>query len=236
MYPESRITKIGAFHFGNIDKSDPIRSLTDSLADASGNLEGALIVIPEAFNIREGYWSDHRYVDASIKTILKEISRCFKIALVAGLIEEGTLGSASSSAYLIDCELCEFLSRKTRDDGSRNYVPSPEVQDTAVLHRGVCLSALVCMDAANDFPGLSDRHHRLLKQMDALNPAPSVLCVPARMGTYGTKEVGESWSPYVTFALSNGTSSHPSILWPKDNESVAAIEKDLNAVRTVALV
>ena len=45
------------FHFG-LDHSDPFGSLKTALIEKAGkqDVAGALIVLPEAFNIRKKYW------------------------------------------------------------------------------------------------------------------------------------------------------------------------------------
>src|SRR5258706_13012556 len=86
----SMLRKVGFFHYGD-DQSDPPGSLRASLAEASQqeDLSECLLVTPEAFNIRNGYWSTSRFRDSSIKELLVQISVEFSVALVVGFVEEG---------------------------------------------------------------------------------------------------------------------------------------------------
>ena len=89
------LRRVGFFHFCGEDRSDPDGSLRASLLEAAKaeDISGSLVVTPEAFNIRNGYWSDDRQLDRSIPTVLVALSVEFKIALLAGLIEEGNSGA-----------------------------------------------------------------------------------------------------------------------------------------------
>ncbi len=60
---QAGITRIGVFHFGRMDKSDPIRSLRAALGNVPGNeLAEVLVVIPEAFNIRGNYFVENERI------------------------------------------------------------------------------------------------------------------------------------------------------------------------------
>ncbi len=112
----------------------------------------------------------------------------FKIALVAGLIEEGNVGGPGySSAYLIDGQRCHLLTRKMQNDGSNNYKPCTEDCDISVEYRSASLAALLCMDAA-DFSERDGRHAAVLERMASRETAQRILCVPAHMMTYGSKK------------------------------------------------
>src|SRR5262245_54757992 len=105
------VRNIGFFHFGCADQSDPLTSLGASLEIERDQRElgDCLIVTPEAFNIRNGYWKpkDDRQPDLSIAERLRKLSSDFGVALVAGLIEEGVGGKPGySSARLIDGNDC----------------------------------------------------------------------------------------------------------------------------------
>jgi hypothetical protein len=118
------LRKLGFFHFCGEDRSDPVGSLRASLIEAAmeADISGSLIVTPEAFNIKGGYWNPDRRRDPSIRAALNGLSREFKLGLVAGLIEDGDAAELGySSAYLIDGAACHLLTRKMADDGSRNY-------------------------------------------------------------------------------------------------------------------
>lgn len=100
------LARVGFFHFGSEDQSDPIGSLRASLREKSP--VDSLIVVPEAFNICNGYWMPTRRFDFSIAKILSDVSKEYGLAFVAGLIEED---ERYSSAFLIDGDLCRRLSR-----------------------------------------------------------------------------------------------------------------------------
>jgi hypothetical protein len=66
------LRSVGSFHFDSTDQSDPVRSLKASLETAAEgtDLGDCLIVLPEAFNIRRGYWNPDRYRDPTIAVAL----------------------------------------------------------------------------------------------------------------------------------------------------------------------
>ncbi|HPT25883.1 MAG TPA: hypothetical protein PLZ95_05645 [Bryobacteraceae bacterium] len=116
------INNIGFFHFGSDDKSDPMRSLAISLEKAVTTkrcLTGSLLVLPEAFNIRNDYQTLSA-PDPSVVYALKEMSKEHGMAFVAGLLHRRT---RYSCAHLIDGDTCRLLSRKRDRDGSPNYQP-----------------------------------------------------------------------------------------------------------------
>jgi predicted amidohydrolase len=182
------LRKIGFFHFGVKDKSEPIESLRASLVAASREdwLSDCLIVTPEAFNIRCGYWDDPPgRPDASIANSLKAVSADLRVAFVAGLIDESDgQNPGYSSAYLIDGDVCERLTRKLKPDRSPNYTPCPETYDHRRLHRGVCVAALICIDA--NFDEEEKRHVSICEPTGACDSDCSVLCVPACFAFHGT--------------------------------------------------
>jgi predicted amidohydrolase len=143
------LRKLGFFHFCGEDRSDPAGSLRTSLVEAAKeeDISGLLIVTPEAFNIRKGYWNPDRQVEASIRAALMALSAEFKVALVAGLIEESdSHGPGYSSAYLIDGRACHLLARKMGNDGSGNYRCCTEDCDKPIQYDGVSIAVLICMD------------------------------------------------------------------------------------------
>jgi len=65
------INEIGFFHFGK-NTEDPIGSLKSCLlgtmADSNRkDLAHSLIALPEAFNVRSGYWNPPRKMDLSMR-------------------------------------------------------------------------------------------------------------------------------------------------------------------------
>lgn len=236
------LRKIGFFHFGEGEQSDPPASLRAALSETSQqeDLTDSLIVVPEAFNIRNGYWSPIRYRDLLTKESLTKISDDFGVALVVGLIEEDKFGKPGfSSAYLIDRGVCRHLSRKEGNDGSGTYKPCQGGWDRPVLHRGVCIGALICMDAGDFNSPPKKRHEALLEQLGACTVPNAVLCVPARMGTYGSKEVAQAWPTHLAVVVGNSGSSQPSVIrYPGERAYVDPVSFGgaRNKVRVVALV
>jgi hypothetical protein len=85
--PGTMLTNIGFFHFGDPDKSNPIDSLRTSLRTSETDNAGSLIVLPEAFNIRQGYRNCELCdVDWDMVESLQDISARSRISFVAGLI------------------------------------------------------------------------------------------------------------------------------------------------------
>jgi hypothetical protein len=213
-----KLKRIGFFHFGENDKGNPISSLRKSLASLkakSPELSDCLLVLPEAFNVRGGYFGDD-HPDASIGSALKQISAETKIAFVAGLIEPGqgsTLGC--NSAYLIDGACCHLLSRKrkyTRGPGAATLY-RPCQFDDPVAHRGLRIVALVCRDADCD----DHSRAKLLETVGTLPPTsdPIVLCVPACMTSLIPRLVVEHCWPQSELAavvIANGDSRQSSVL------------------------
>ena len=225
------LRRVGFFHFCGEDRSNPSESLRASLLEAAKaeDISGSLVVTPEAFNIRNGYWSDDRQLDRSIPTVLMALSVEFKIALVAGLIEEGNVGGPGySSAYLIDGQRCHLLTRKMQNDGSNNYKPCTEDCDISVEYRSASLAALLCMDAA-DFSERDGRHAAVLERMASRETAQRILCVPAHMMTYGSREVALAWPTGVAVVVANSSPKQPSVL--RFGTEASCFKGNENAVR-----
>lgn len=81
---------VGFFHFGSPDKSTPLRSLVQELekkaAQGGELLKGALIVLPEAFNLGvdyndDGNWGKGNYAP-SIKKCLMRVAEEFDVMFV----------------------------------------------------------------------------------------------------------------------------------------------------------
>jgi predicted amidohydrolase len=207
------LRKVGFFHFCGEDRSDPAGSLRASLLESAKaeDISGSLVVAPEAFNIRKGYWNPERELDPSIGAALTEVSTEFKVALVAGLIEESdSQGPGYSSAYLIDERACHLLARKTGDDGSGNYRCCTEDCDKPIQYGGASIAALICMDA--DFDGRNRRQAMVLERMALRGTAQRILCVPAHMMTYGSKEVALAWPTDVAVVVANSSPNQPSVI------------------------
>jgi hypothetical protein len=208
------LRKLGFFHFCGEDRSDPVGSLRASLIEAAmeADISGSLIVTPEAFNIKGGYWNPDRRRDPSIRAALNGLSREFKLGLVAGLIEDGDAAELGySSAYLIDGAACHLLTRKMADDGSRNYRLCTDDCDRPTLYNGASVAALICMDAA-DFSKSNRRQAAILELMAFSKAVHKILCVPAHMMTYGSREVALDWPMDVAVVVANSSPQQPSVL------------------------
>jgi hypothetical protein len=149
------LSKVGFFHFG-IDHEKPVESLRSALSThAKECLVGSLIVLPEALNIRRDYWVPDKpdkkaEPDASVKSALETVARCFNVAFVVGLIDPGR----RSSAYLIDGhDPPTLICHKVSDDGKMRYEPYREndaMRSNPFLYKGSCVAALICNDASYD--------------------------------------------------------------------------------------
>src|SRR5690348_11956483 len=97
------------------------RAIDDFKAKGT-NLDNALIVVPEAFNIKKEYFGKERpNVDVIVLKELAKTSEDCCCAFVAGLIIADTPGidPPYSSAYLIDGkETCQPLCRKALADNT----------------------------------------------------------------------------------------------------------------------
>ncbi len=127
----------------------------------------------------------------------------------------------------------ELLCRKKGDDGSGTYTTYLNEHDRTISYRGICVAALLCMDAANEPVRPSERHVALLRRMEFRNTAASVLCIPARMASYDTEAVVSDWSRHTTVALANGVSAKASVVWLINEAQAMTISKDQNAVLMV---
>jgi hypothetical protein len=229
------LRSVGFFHFCGEDRSDPAGSLRTSLIEAARgeDISGSLVVTPEAFNLRNGYWSDDRQLDPSIRTALAELCAEFKTALVTGLIEESDAhGPGCSSAYLIDGRACHLLARKTGDDGSGNYRCCIEDCDKPVLYGGVSVAAMLCMDAA-DFTERNQRQAAVLERIALHGTEERILCVPSHMMSYGSREVALAWPAGVTVVVANSSPQQPSVL--RFGAKASCFRGNENAVRLADL-
>ena len=216
-----KLKKIGFFHFGENDKNDPISSLLKALAlfrTKSPELSDCLLVLPEAFNVRGGYFGED-HPDASIGSALKQISAKTKIAFVAGLIEPGV---GCNAAYLIDGARCHLLSRKrqyTRGKGAYTLYRPCQLDDDPVAHRGLRIAALVCNEA--DYSGGNSRRERrrdkVLNAIEALPAGPIVLCVPACLSHPIAEKVVRLWEEPDAMVIANSHLQCASVIRIKPN-------------------
>ena len=158
------------------------------------------------FGIQD-YWPysrENAFLDTSIENCLKELSHRYNVALVAGLIEKGDSGGLGySTACLIDRGLCHVLSRKSEIDWLVDYQPYPGIYNKALPHRGVCIAALICMDASSNPVGppkcKMEAMKRFCDRAAAIkNQVPKgqrvAFCIPSRMEQTDTAGVFIVWS------------------------------------------
>lgn len=182
------LQKAGFFHFGD-GHSRPVQALKCALKDAS-DVKGALIVLPEAFNISV-YYSDKgdRNFDPSILGEVKDLAVEFGVAFVAGLIIQECCGPQPpySGAYLIESTQQTLMCYKvipdhpTEGNYTRNYTPCQGTNDfnNPISYEGIRIGALICADANPPqllYPLMKERIGRVVKACD-------VMCVPAHMNT-----------------------------------------------------
>ena len=217
---QNPITRIGFYHV-DLD-SEPqglsrMELLRNMLATAQSRyvdgLSLSLIVLPEAFNFVGPYVSPNpgnsRWVDLNIESQLRDISREFSVAFVAGLID-APLAQGANVAKLIDGDLCNTLHVKTKRDDSWAYRVDLPRAAGPLSHRGLLVESLICADAGGGRRDLADSR--------------SVLCIPARFTPcgvgYDSRAIANHWfqfSPAVVVA--NGT-IQPSVIRTRAGEKV----------------
>src|SRR5712692_8213275 len=100
-----KTTKVGFFHFGS-GHGAPMKALRCALREkAAKDLHGALIVLPEGFNIGKCYHDTESDVNPEPDVIaaLKAEALKYEIAFVAALILD-LQQKKRNSAYLIDAD------------------------------------------------------------------------------------------------------------------------------------
>src|ERR1035438_4642938 len=94
------ITRLGFFHLGSDEKDDPVGSLEAEIRKREeSQLENTLLVLPEAFNTRGGYYIDRPQIDQRAIPRLQTLAAERGTVFVAGIIDRV---GGSNSAYLID--------------------------------------------------------------------------------------------------------------------------------------
>jgi len=181
-------TRAGFFHFG-VDHDQPLESLRAALRETR-ETSGALLVLPEAFNIGKPYRrADQRcdYHPVVLRHLL-DLSAELDVTFVAGLIVR-RLGMRErpplSAAYLISGpSRCAVMCYKGWPDNTDNYTPCPRTCDAMnPLHcSGHWIGAIICRDL-DDTP----RSVALQTRFEALDQSRThcrFLCVPGHMYKY----------------------------------------------------
>jgi predicted amidohydrolase len=200
------LTKIGFFHYGREERTQPLRSLRISLKAAGKDyVKDSLIVLPEAFNIKTKYQkgTGPHDTDPKIKDDLQKLAADFELTFVAGLIirEAGERTRPYNSAYLISPDSCPLLSRKMETDttGDKIYERCTKACDAPVRYEQTSLAALICIDATSG----RQRHQELRTRIAQLGTGCPILCVPAYTQYLDTPGIAADWSD-MHFILANG--------------------------------
>jgi hypothetical protein len=128
-----QICKIGCIHFDKANSADPISTVNAALANAGEDFSDALIVLPEALDLGDGYY-DVNPVFVLDFDELKSFSRTFRVTFVAGLKEKARFRKPFNSSFLIDPERIHRLSRKMHGDPDAPwYAPAQGAMQTVLV-------------------------------------------------------------------------------------------------------
>lgn len=183
----NQITKIGFYNPQG--PKQPLESFTDALESVRNELQGSLLVLPEAFNIGTSYsCRDPIQQDPQIRFDLQALCIDFDICIVAGLIISDPTDNGDrpySSSWLIDAHSTAPLCHKKLSDTQGPYRTCIDGCDghNGIAYLNIALCSLICMDA---YKGEHERcrHEQLKKKMDAVtNSQCRVICVPAYIET-----------------------------------------------------
>ena len=144
-----KITKVSFFHFGT-GYAKPLEALESSLrAKGRDELSGALILLPEGFNIGKCYHDQAapEQPEADVISRLKLKAGEYDIAFVATLILEFE-GIRRNCACLIDAEDDRLLCMKMVPDGMGDYKECTSACDenNPILYGDAVLGCLICAD------------------------------------------------------------------------------------------
>lgn len=176
----------GFFHFGT-NHTRPIESLETALAERSKNeLQGALIVLPEALNYPADYWKRAQIAepDSTVMCHLERTAREFCVVFVVGLIMSDANLVPRSSAFLINgLDAPKLICRKRSDDRLERYEPytgNGSIEMNPFQYEGCCIGALVCNDASSDREtSVVEWRQIVINEMDSCSYACKILCIPA---------------------------------------------------------
>jgi hypothetical protein len=223
------IKRVGFFHFGGNDKSDPVGSLQTEIGKFSGvQLTDSLIVLPEAFNVRGGFYNAEPNLDPHAYFRLLNLAISRRMTFVAGLID-GVRGA--NSAYLIGGTCSPILLSRKRSPGwDRLYTPSMRDETTAVVHGGLGITALICDDAS--YIGQSaEGRNEIIARVKKSGARRNLLCVPAHMSITDSVGVAALWWGLIPVVIANGCATHPSIIRYGDVEQVSPRYRDENEIK-----
>jgi hypothetical protein len=221
------LQSVGVFHFGDTDRGCPVRSLEHELEKSEG-IANSLVVLPEAFNIPDGYHVGTGPTP-SVRSNLLLLSEKYQAAFVAGLIEEQPARGfvkGFNSAYLIDAAAVDnfkLISQKRIDCRAEICSSNPHAQLVTVCHRGIGIAILIC----NDFIHCDENtREELFEHVGWSECAVRVLCVPACSTTHMRTLIGasEQWKEYVCVAAANGDNRDLSFIngkWVAERRMIA---------------
>lgn len=211
-------------------KAARISSLRSALFEASQtkSISDCLIVLPEAFNIHGGYRDDPRPrpLDSSIPEALIRLSKEFRVAFVAGLIESRRQQQRYNCAYLIDNATWHLLCCKEQSDGTCNYDCCAANCNQPVSHRGLWIAALICLDAGTS--EFSERGMQIRAGIAENEPKQAVLCIPAETLSINTEFTAQRWAANFHTLIANCNPLPPSVIHMKAASEPSLTQGDNN--------
>jgi len=165
---------IGFFHLAH-GHDDPLSALNTELAQ-NPQLNDALLVLPEAFNLGRPY-AEHGVPAIHREAILSALSgihSAYKISFVVGLIEPD--GKPFSSAYFVaDGEPLLICHKATRDGADYDACSDPDKSNPVILPDAAIVTA-ICNDLS-----CAARCENLAKAALEAKKSLTVFCIPAAM-------------------------------------------------------
>jgi hypothetical protein len=201
------IRALGCIYFDELSSRNPISTIR-ALLEKANDVSNALIVLPEALDLGDGYYSSQRdYKPAAslfTRGQLKSLARGFGVAFVAGLMEKAGC-HAYNSAFLVDPERTCRLSRKmSGDDYAGWYEPNSHCDSRCVTYRGVTLACLICKDAQDYLDGpRSQPHQRRIVECLRTGLRHRILCVPGRMSLGTPSLEANEWPNDINVVVAN---------------------------------
>jgi predicted amidohydrolase len=221
------IKRIGFFHFGSDAKTDPVGSLEAKLNSASDpKLRDTLLVLPEAFNVRGGFYSTLPELDHGACSRLRTISAERRVVFIAGIID--SIGG-SNSAYLFDGRSDpKFLTSKA-NGGRDGLYAGCEAAFTPINCGGLGIGVLICDDAM--WSSYGEPQQRILTSIKGLGMEHSFLCIPACMSDTDAFGVARRWGTSISVVLANGDKRRPSVLIHNRHPEIAQERLDKNEIQ-----
>lgn len=174
-----------------------------------GDISTSLIVLPEAFNVGDGYvggkceppYLSNRQLAASVicERLRKELAGPLGVCFVVGVLEKappthvpapaGT--PVRNSAYWVDATGAHLICHKMGNDNKCLYEPCSSNQDShnPIECANASIATLICMDATESDPTIQNRRSALLNTLKK-SPKQPIICVPARTSVIGPDPLG----------------------------------------------